>query len=119
MTRDIDELEEFFAAARQTAQPVSDGLMARVLQDAADMRPKPAPLPRRAGFAEPGLWRRVCAAFGGAGILAGMATAALAGIYLGFAQPVGEGVLVSLQGAESDAIDMMPSIEALFAEDAE
>lgn len=82
-----DPLEAYFAAARAVPPAVPDGLMARVLADAAAENPvragRPAAQPARES-----LWSQLVAALGGRGALAGMAAAGLAGVWVGFAQPV-------------------------------
>jgi hypothetical protein len=83
-----DPLEAYFAAARATPPAVADDLMARVLADAAAECPvRPAPAPLR-GVVRESLWSQLVAAVGGRGALAGMAAAGLAGVWIGFAQPV-------------------------------
>lgn len=85
---DASGLEAFFAAARETAPAPSSELMARIVADAeaelaARERPQ-APMPRATG------WRRLMGALraiGGVPALAGMVTATVAGVWLGFATP--------------------------------
>lgn len=83
-------LETFFAAARaETAQP-SDALMARILADAEAEIGLPrvgAPAAARPEAARAGFWATLGAAIGGWPALAGMATATVAGIWLGVAAP--------------------------------
>lgn len=93
MSEDKD-LEPFLAAARRGRPQVSDDLMARVLADAYAAQPVtakearaplavPVPVPRR------DLWAALAGAFGGSGALAGLGTAAVAGVWLGYADPPG------------------------------
>lgn len=82
-----DPLEVFFDAARGATPQPSDALMARVLADAEAMQPKSEPLPRpvrRQGW---------LAALGGWPALAGLATATVAGITIGVADPASIGDL--------------------------
>lgn len=93
---DDHELEAFFKAARvETAAP-SDALMAAILDDAAmqqaraDVTSVPSPdilsvlgEDRRAG----GFWADLRASVGGWPALAGMATATIVGVWIGFAAP--------------------------------
>ncbi len=86
-----DPLEAYFAAARAVPAGVPDDLMARVLADAAAEIPvragRPAPVAPQT-VARESLWSQLVAALGGRGALAGMAAAGLAGVWIGFAQPV-------------------------------
>lgn len=82
--RDLDDL---FAAARQKPAAVSAELMARVLSDADDLQPSAETLPARKGRI--GFWAEILAAIGGAGGVVGLSAAALAGVWIGFAQPNG------------------------------
>jgi hypothetical protein len=110
-----DQLENLFAAARAEAVVPPDGLTARVLGDAVrEQRATVAPAP--AVLARPGLWAKLSAVFGGTGALAGLATAAVAGFYIGFAQPMEGGLVVSVLGGEVTELDMMPGIDALLDE---
>ena len=115
----MSELDDLFAVA--AAQPVpapSDALMAGVLADAAREQARPAArlavLPAR-----PGVWSAMSALFGGSGVLAGLGTAAVAGLYLGFAQP---SALLQLTdafggGTSLDGLDLMPGVDALLSEE--
>lgn len=90
--REDKDLEPFLAAARGDRPQPSEDLMARVLADAYAVQPAAAgrafsaasaPTPRR------GLWSALAGVFGGSGALAGLGTAALAGVWLGYADPPG------------------------------
>lgn len=113
-----DDLENLFATARADVPRPSAGLTARVLADAeglmiaaSERLAIPRPSPER-----PGLWAALFAAFGGSGALAGMATATVAGFYIGFAQPMNTGLVTSVLGGEIAELDMMPGIDALLDE---
>ncbi|MGO4907696.1 dihydroorotate dehydrogenase [Pseudorhodobacter sp. W20_MBD10_FR17] len=82
---DNSDLDDLFAAVRQQPVAVSDGLMARVLDDALAHQPATVAMvkPKRSK----GFWMGLFAAIGGAGGLAGLSTAAIAGVWFGFAQP--------------------------------
>lgn len=87
-----DPLEAFFTAARGPA-PVPDALMARVLADADQVQAaqvRTAPPVRRpdSTVAATGFWQRFVQVLGGSGAVAGLAAAGMAGVWLGFAQPV-------------------------------
>lgn len=89
--RELDDdkmLEAFFEAARDDAPVPSQDLMARILADAQAELPAPAPILRQA--VEPrrrSLLASLLAAVGGWPSVATMATATVAGIWIGFAQP--------------------------------
>lgn len=121
-------VDDLLAAARAARPLPSDALMARVLADAMAEQPAAglslaeAPLaPARVG-AGPGraalrLWQRLVWALGGAGALAGMGTAAVAGLYIGFAQPGGVGGLDEVMlGAPLETVELIPGIDALLME---
>lgn len=76
------DLDDLFGAARAPVA-VPAALMARVLADADAVQPVARTLMRR----RPRLMTGLLAAIGGIGGLAGLSTAAMAGVWLGFAQP--------------------------------
>jgi hypothetical protein len=92
MTHDRDdavdrELEAFFKAARDDMVAPSPQLLSCVLADAYALQeapaaavPRPAPLRRRA-------WRQILDAIGGWPAVGGLATAAAAGIWIGYNPP--------------------------------
>lgn len=84
--RDAVMLEDVFAAARDEAPMPSEALLGRIMADADDVTrardaARVAPVRRRGAFAA------IAAAIGGWPALAGMATAAGAGVWIGVAQP--------------------------------
>ncbi len=84
---DTTKLESFFAAARATAPQPEDDLVARVLADAEAAQPRnthPVAKQSRA---------RWLPALGGWPALASLVTATVAGVSLGFADPVAVGDL--------------------------
>lgn len=115
----MDELDAVFASAKAEAMQPSQDLMRRVLADAAALQPRPAPslgsvrnpVPESGGF-----WAALAALFGGAGALAGVGSAAVAGLFIGFVQPAAfdtvTGLLVST--ATIDQIDLIPDVDALL-----
>jgi hypothetical protein len=108
---EMSEIDDLFAEMQAAPLAVSRGLQARVLQDAARLQP---------GRIVPGagIWAQVSAFFGGGGLLAGMGTAAVAGLYLGFVQPASmQGISdVLLAAAPMDSVDLMPGIEGFLSE---
>ncbi|MEZ5796329.1 MAG: dihydroorotate dehydrogenase [Paracoccaceae bacterium] len=112
---DTDDLELLFAAARADAPRPSPALMARVLADAYDAQPAaPAPV---AVTAPTPWWSRAMAAlsasFGGGGVLAGLGTAAVAGVFLGYASPNAADWLSEALTPAADSL-LMPSAADLF-----
>lgn len=75
------DLDDLFGQARQPVA-VPAALMARVLSDADALQPVAPVRPRKAR-----LWQGLWAGIGGFGGLAGLSTAAMAGLWIGFAQP--------------------------------
>jgi hypothetical protein len=117
-----EDLDTLFAAARAAPPVPSDALMARVMADALDQQPaqaRPAlPVASAAVAARGGgsLWARLSGVFGGGGALAGMGGAAMAGLFIGLAQPA---LLVSVSdaylGGTLDSVALMPSVDSLLA----
>jgi hypothetical protein len=110
-----DALDDLFAEARRATPVPSEALMAQVLTDAMEVQPRAAlpvpPTPLRG----PGFWMRLAGLFGGAGALAGMGTAAAAGLFIGFAQPVDLSVLGdAVLGAPLETVELMPSVDTLL-----
>jgi hypothetical protein len=113
------DLESLFATARAGRPSPSADLIARITADAdavqAAFRPAPARLrPRR--------WSGWIAAMGGTGVLAGLATATLAGLWLGFAQPAPVPTLTQTLSdafaadAGLGAVELIPSLDAFGLE---
>lgn len=109
-----DDLDDLFAsAARQRIDP-SGALLDRVIADALALQPRPpvlspTPAPR------PGLLARLALAFGGGPALAGVCTAAVAGLMLGYFSPTTYDYLtLGLTGAE--VIDLFPTTDFLSSE---
>lgn len=79
------ELETFFQAGRAATIAPSDRLMAAILQDAQAHQPSSpvlTPASRPKSF-----WQELLSQIGGWPALAGMATATVAGLWIGFAAP--------------------------------
>lgn len=119
MTHETDlELKSFFDAAHSNAPQPSDDLMARILADAALHQPVPTQ-PMTHTPVRPGLRERVLGVLGGWRAVAGLATATVAGVWIGFAAPGGidtyTATLVETSGYE--VTDLMPSIHSYLLED--
>lgn len=109
-----DDLDDLLAtAARRPLQP-SEALMERVLADALALQPAAAPAFRPAIPApRPGLLARLAAAFGGPPALAGLGTAAVFGLALGYLSPT---TMDYLTGASADTAEFFPEAEFLTTE---
>ncbi len=115
---DTADLDAILAAARTAGADASEDFLARVLADAYAMQPQPAAVvavPAASG------WRaRLVAslsALGGMGAAAGLATATLAGVWIGFARPdlVG-GLGLAWTGAQVKSIELLPTVDAWLTE---
>jgi len=115
--RDLDGMDDLFALARQRPAEPSEALMRRVLEDGLALQPPPRPLIAPTPPASRGLWRALADLFGGVAPLAGIGTAAAAGLVLGFVQPQSLSDLsAALMGGQIDSISVLPSVDDLFAE---
>ncbi|WP_241557828.1 dihydroorotate dehydrogenase [Falsirhodobacter deserti] len=104
-----DDLDDLFATARQRPPEPSAGLLARVLHDAegvqdAQARPLRSPYRRR--------HRLLALVLGSAGAAAGMATAAVAGVWIGFAQPEAVSSVTAAWLAD-ERVDLIPNYDYL------
>lgn len=117
---DDRDLDDVFATARHQTPQVPVDLMARVLGDAEMAQPRAAR--HFAAFAtppKPGFWAGLLAAIGGAPALAGLSTAALAGLWIGFAQPVAVTSVADVLLADNVAVeplDIMPAYDDFLTE---
>lgn len=112
--KDLDGL--LALAARDRPTP-SDALMDRVMADALALQPQPAGLGLAPAPAtvRPGLLARLAAMFGGAPVLAGVCSAAVAGVALGYLNPASMDTLTGgLMGAET--LELFPSADFLTTE---
>jgi hypothetical protein len=113
----MDDLDDIFASAREGAMQPSQGLMARVLADAEaeqarNLRPVTVPV-KAAGF-----WMQLAGVFGGAGPLAGIGTAALAGLFVGFVQPQAVTTMAGYWqtgSSSSETVELIPDVDAFVA----
>lgn len=112
----IDDLDRLLAsAARDRPQP-SPALIDRVLADALALQPQPA-LVRPMPTAAPGLLARIAGLFGGGPVLAGVCSAALAGVALGYLSPATyDYVTGGLADTSTDALDLFPTTDFLTSE---
>lgn len=125
-------LDDFFAAARSEAPVPSEALLARILGDADEIGAaheareadalRPAARPRAA---RGGLLAALAAAIGGWPAMASMGTAAVAGIWIGFADPASlasvTGLLTPATSESSYEVeDLLPAygdLSAYYEED--
>jgi len=112
--KDLDAM--FAAASLQRAVP-SDGLMERILADAAALQLRvgvAAPVPVRRGFlATVSDW------LGGSASLAAVSAAALAGLFFGIAQPSPVQAFTALVAGDTtiDSLDLLPAGDVLLAQE--
>jgi hypothetical protein len=111
-----DDLDDLFAQARSAGPVPSEALMARVLADALAEQPKPVVAVPVAVVRPEGLWSRLAALFGGAGALAGIGSAAAAGLFIGYVQPSGLSTLgEAVLGTPLETVELMPDVDGLLA----
>ena len=107
-------LDALFAAARAAPAPVPDALMARVLADAAAEMPRAAvPAPAVRVVPAPGWIAALTGFLGGRSAVAGLAAAGLAGVWIGFAQPV---ALPFDTGLSAGTVELYPADLDLWSE---
>jgi hypothetical protein len=110
-TMQDDDLNRLLAAAARTAPKPSEDLMQRVLADALALQPQTPglrPATPRAGFLA-----RLAAALGGGPALAGLGTAAVFGVALGYLSPT---ALDYLTGTSAEAAEFFPDADFLTIE---
>lgn len=118
---DRDDLSDLFAQARERVAQPSDALMARVLKDAIDLQPPAPGLPARSvtpPAIPSGFWATLSDFFGGGGAVAGIGSAAVAGLVIGVWQPTQLTSLTeALLGAPIETVQMIPSIDQILTEE--
>jgi hypothetical protein len=113
MTKMQDDLDDLLAsAARRPAVP-SEALMERVLADALALQPQAPAFRAAAPVTRPGLLSRLAGVFGGPPALAGLGTAAVFGLALGYLSPT---TLDYLTGASTDTAEFFPEADFLTTE---
>lgn len=110
-----DGLDDFFTAARAAGPEPSDALMARVLADADAAQPRVA----AAMPVAVSRWRRwrvaALAAVGGGAMATGLASAAVAGVFIGYAGPVTSDWLAGAVSGGED-VQMMAASDLFLGE---
>lgn len=108
-------LDDLLAQMRAAPPVPSDAFMARVIADAEAAQPRPQPARRSRSVA---WWVRLAGAFGGAAAVAGIGSAAFAGLVIGYVQPEPLVSLASQLGlATSESLEVLPGFDALLTED--
>jgi hypothetical protein len=109
-----DELDRLLATSARQAPTPSEALMERVLADALALQPQtPVLQPAVATAARPGLMDRLAGLFGGPPALAGLGTAAVFGLALGYSSPA---TLDYLTGTTMDTAEFFPEADFLTTE---
>ena len=91
MTGKDGELDQLLADLGAVRTDVPDALMARILADAVTVQNNAQSAPARhypaTSRAQASIWARIAATVGGGKVLAGLGSAAVVGVVLGFVQP--------------------------------
>jgi hypothetical protein len=113
---DIDDL---FAMARDDSPKPSAALMGRVLADGLELQPRAARALEPKAAPQLGFWAALLASIGGGGALAGLTTATLAGLWIGFFQPTSVSAMTDVlwsEGAPVDLVELIPSYDDFLTE---
>jgi hypothetical protein len=113
------DLDSLFAEARAQVPIESTALQLKILADAARLQlPLSVITQRKITSPRSRFFSRLAAAVGGKAMLAGVGTAAIAGVVLGFAQPASLTTLTGSLFAEAplDQLDLFPSIDDILTE---
>jgi hypothetical protein len=113
MTDMQDDLDDLLASAARRPVAPSEALMERVLADALALQPEPQALRAAAPIPRPGFLARLAAAIGGPPALAGLGTAAVFGLALGYLSPT---TMDYLTGASADTAEFFPGADFLTTE---
>lgn len=119
-----DDLDRLLASAARTAAKPSPALMERVLADALAAQPQPqpqVPRPMAAPVPKAGLLAWLAAALGGRSALAGLGSAAVLGVAIGYLSPTTIDYLTGgLSGAAvdpaADTAEFFPGADFLTTE---
>jgi hypothetical protein len=114
------ELDSLLAGLGQLLPAVPDALMQRVLADAVAVQAMQV-TPVQTVVAvpvKPGFWHRLVASLGGNGAIAGLGSAAVAGVVLGYLQPTSiTGLTTAIWGETSEmSVDLLADTGELWAE---
>lgn len=109
------ELDGLLALAARRAPTPSADLMDTVLAEALALQPAPGALPERPAPTRGNLLKRLAALFGGAPMLAGVVSAGVMGVVLGYLNPATMDLLTGgLTSAET--MDLFPTADFLTTE---
>jgi hypothetical protein len=112
----MDDLDALFESVKSAPMPASEALMTRVLADAEMLQPRAAAPTRPRANA--GFFAGLAALFGGVGALAGVGSAAVAGLFIGFVQPSEIGAVVGFSSTTTiDQVELIPDMTTLLAGD--
>ena len=106
-----NDLDDLFSAARADVARPSPALMARILADAGTMQQRRSvPALRRFRLAA------LIAALGGSGGIAGLATATVAGLWIGLAPPAAVDDFAGMiwKSGQGDSVDLIPDLEGMI-----
>ena len=110
------DLDSLFLQAQATPIDAGDAFMARVVADALAAQPGPRSIAVRPS--RRGVWARMAAAVGGAIAVAGIGTAAMAGLVIGYVQPEPMVSFASSMGFVTvENLEFFPDFDALLTED--
>lgn len=113
-TKEMEQLDACFLAAREMTPTPSDALLARISADSTSVQPVPRSAMQSRPAAKVGWVRDVLQAIGGWPAFGGLTTAALAGVWLGINPPVSMAVAAeNYLGLDGTAylIDFAPGAE--------
>lgn len=103
-------LDALLAEAKATPVPdISEGLMARIMADAAGEMPRAAPVLDQPG----GLWATLLAAIGGWTAISGLTTATIVGFWFGISPPAAVESIVSDIAGGSTTISLYAESDLL------
>lgn len=113
------DLDALLARAALQAPRPSEALMDRVLQDALRLQPQRPAMTTPRPAVQQGIFARISTMFGGGPVLAGVLSAAFAGVALGYSNPAAldmltGGLTAGLTGDET--LDLFPSADFLTIE---
>ncbi len=114
-----DGLEAYFEAARADTPVPSTELLGRIMADAATQSAARDDSLRQVTVLRQGIFSSLIEAIGGWPTLAGMATAGVVGVWIGFSQPAGlDTVAEQLIGADNTSylVDLVPAFGSEFEE---
>jgi hypothetical protein len=109
-----DDIDRLLAAAASRPAAPSEGLMERVLADSLALQPQSAPfLSAPRPLARISLLSRLAASIGGGPALAGLFSAAMVGIAIGYLSPT---TLDFLTGTSAETVELFPETDFLQTE---